>query len=274
MRIKDIKILLSTAGIEESAKEAELLVEHFLGLDNKKLAINPNFEPSQELLGAIKKRCDTKAPVQHIIGQSYFMGEYFYVNENVLIPRDETELLVRKAIEIINKHGYKKVLDVGTGTGCIACIIAQRTKAQVLGVDISSKALSIALDNSSKLKLYNKAIFRKSDLFSNIHEDEEFDVIISNPPYIPITERESIQNEVKFDPEIALYAHDKNGVEFYEKIASQATKYIKKDGYIIFELGIGQSTLVKEILEENKFYDIEIIKDLAYIDRVIIGRKR
>lgn len=275
MNIRQIRDMLSKSGIEqnEAQKEAEMFVEHFLKLDSVKLAINPEFSETSELMNGIKTRCETHVPIQHIFGQAYFMGEYFYVTKNTLIPRDETEILTGKAIEVIKKNDLKKVLDIGTGTGCIACIIAKETNAQVLGVDISSETLQVALDNTSKLNLFNKAIFRKSDLFSNIHADEKFDIIVSNPPYIPLSEKENLQKEVRFEPDSALFALDKDGVEFYQKITEQAPEYLNKNGYLMFELGIGQSEQVKSFMEKNGFCDIEIIKDLAYIDRVIMGRK-
>jgi len=199
------------------------------------------------------------------------MGEKFIVNQSVLIPRDETEILVRKAIEIINENNFKIALDVGTGSGCIACMIAKYTDCQIIGLDISSDALNTALDNASKLNLFNKAIFRKSDVFSNIKDGEKFDIIISNPPYIPPSEKENIQTEVKFDPELALYTTDEKGLEFYEKITKNAPKILNSKGYLLFELGIGQSNDVKSIMEKSGFSNIEVIKDLTGIDRVIVG---
>ena len=216
-------------------------------------------------------RAKTRQPIQHIIGFADFMGEKFIVNQSVLIPRDETEILVRKAIEIINKNNFKMALDVGTGSGCIACMIAKYTDCQIIGLDISSDALNTALDNASKLNLFNKAIFRKSDVFSNIKDGEKFDIIISNPPYIPPLEKANIQTEVKFDPELALYTTDEKGLEFYEKITKNAPKILNSKGYLLFELGIGQSSDVKSIMEKSGFSNIEIIKDLAGIDRVIVG---
>lgn len=276
MNIKEIANELAKTGIEqnEALAEAKILVEHNLGLTSVKLAIEPEFLPNDTLLDMIKKRVDTRIPIQYIIGKAYFMGEYYDVNESVLIPRDETEILVRKTVEIINKNDFKKILDVGTGSGCIACSIAKLTDAQVKGLDISTGALQIALDNSSKMGLFNKAIFRKSDIFSNIKANEKFDMIVSNPPYIPIKEKTAIQKEVSFEPESALYAKDDKGIEFYEKIISQAHVCLNPNGYVAFELGIGQSELVKEILLQNNFENIEIVNDLAYIERVITGRMK
>ena len=276
MKIRDIKKILVENNIEpnEAEREAYMFVEHFLNLNSVKLAINPEFEETKELREAINLRITKRIPIQHILKSAYFAGEYFYVNKDVLIPRDETEILVRKAIQIINDYKLKKVLDIGTGSGCIACTIAKNTDAQVLGVDISTSALSIALDNSSRLNLYNKAIFRKSDIYSNLHPDEIFDFIISNPPYIPYTQKELLQKEVLFDPPSALFTNDSKGLEFYDKIIREAKNHLTKDGFLAFELGINQSFDVKNIMEECDFANIEIIKDLAHIDRVIIGRRK
>lgn len=274
MNIKQIEKILTAARIEqgEAKIEAKMLVEHFLGIDEKNLIITPEFSETKELIEAIKQRSETRKPIQHIIGKAYFMGENFIVNDSVLIPRDETEILVRKAIKIIKNNNFKKVIDIGTGSGCIACMIAKNTEAQVLGIDVSTDALQTALDNSLKLDLFNKAIFRKSDLFSNIREDEKFDVIISNPPYIPVKEKDKLQIEVGFEPKSALFANDDKGIEFYRKITKQASKHLNNNGYLMFELGINQSQLVEELMTESGFVDIEIEKDLAYIDRIIYGR--
>lgn len=159
-----------------------------------------------------------------------------------------------------------------TGSGCIACMIAKLTNCQVLGVDISTEAIHTAFKNMERFELFNKAMFRKSDLFDKIREDEKFDLIVSNPPYIPPIMKKSIQKEVSFDPEIALYTADDKGLEFYQKIIEKAPEFLNPNGYILFELGIGQSRDVAEILNTNGFKEIQVIKDLANIERVIFAR--
>ena len=196
------------------------------------------------------------------------MGEKFKVSPDVLIPRDETELLVTRAIEIINKFEFEDILDIGTGSGCIACTIALKTKALALGVDISNDALRIALDNVTKLGINNRAIFRKSNLYEKIREGEVFDMIISNPPYIPYGTELSV--EVQQEPEIALFAEE-NGLAIYRKIIKDAPKYLSENGYLMFELGINEAEAVKTMMQEA-FTDIIIEKDLAGIDRIIYGR--
>ena len=275
MSIQEIIKILTDAGIEpnEANIEVKLLLEHFANYGVKDIKNGTKLTKDKLIIVKEKAelRAKTRQPIQHIIGFANFMGEDFIVNPSVLIPRDETEILVRKAIEIINKNNFKMALDVGTGSGCIACMVAKHTDCQIIGLDISSDALNTALDNASRLNLFNKAIFRKSDVFSNVKPGETFDIIISNPPYIPPSEKKNIQIEVKFDPEQALFTKDEKGLEFYEKITQDAPKILNPKGYLIYELGIGQSDDVKSIMENNGFKNIEIIKDIAGIDRVVAG---
>lgn len=276
MNIQEIVKILIDAGIEpnEANVEVKMLIEHFCGFGVKDIIMGKKLD--SEKLNIVKEKAElrakTRQPVQHIIGFADFMGEKFIVNPSVLIPRDETEILVRKAIDVINENSFKMALDIGTGSGCIACMVAKYTDCQIIGLDISKDALNTALDNASRLNLFNKAIFRKSDIFSNVKPGESFDIIISNPPYIPPCEKEKIQTEVKFDPENALFTSDEKGLEFYEKITQGAFKVLNNGGYLMFELGIGQSEDVQSIMEKCGFNGIEIIKDLAGIDRVISGR--
>lgn len=276
MTIQDIIKILTDSGIEpnEANVEVKMLLEHFANYGAKDIIMGKKLttEKFEIVKEKAELRAKTRQPIQHIIGFADFMGEKFIVNPSVLIPRDETEILVRKAVEIINENNLKMALDVGTGSGCIACMVAKYTDCQIIGLDISTDALNTALDNASRLNLFNKAIFRKSDIFSNVKPRESFDIIISNPPYIPPCEKKNIQKEVTFDPEKALYTTDEKGLEFYEKITADAPKILNNGGYLLFELGIGQSEAVKSIMEQNGFKDIEIIKDLAGIDRVIAAK--
>lgn len=275
MLIQDIEKILTDSGIEpnEAKVEVKLLIEHFAGYSLVDILMGKKL--TEDKLKIVeekaKLRAKTHEPIQYIIGLADFMGEKFVVSKDVLIPRDETELLVRQAIEIINKNNFTSALDMCTGSGCIACMIAKLTNCQVMGVDISTEAIHTAFKNMEKFELFNKAIFRKSDIYNKIREDERFDIIVSNPPYIPPKMKKTIQEEVSFEPDLALYTTDEKGLEFYERITKDAPKFLNKGGYLMFELGIGQSSDVAPIMKNYGFKDIKILKDLANIDRVIFG---
>jgi len=275
MLISDIVKILTDAGIEQNEAniEVRLLIEHFAGFSAIDLITGKKLTDEKLKLVEEKARlrAQTRQPIQYIIGLADFMGEKFNVNPSVLIPRDETELLVRKAVEIINKNDFKQALDIGTGSGCIACMIAKLTGCWVLGVDISSDAIKTAFSNMEKLELFNRAVFRKSDIFSQIRADETFDIIISNPPYINPSLRAGIQKEVTFEPEQALYTKDEKGLEFYRKITQDAPAFLNKNGYIMFELGQGQAFDAAQIMQKAGFKNIQVLKDLANIERVIWG---
>ena len=277
MLITEIVKILTDAGIEQNEADIEvkLLIEHFAGfslidiLTGKKLT-DDKLKLVEE---KAKLRASTRKPIQYITGFADFMGEKFLVNPSVLIPRDETELLVRKAVEIINKKNFSSILDIGTGSGCIACMIAKLTSSRVIGVDISSNALHTAFSNMEKFELFNKAVFRKSDIFSTIRPDEKFDMIVANPPYVPPQMQQTIQKEVSFEPELALYTKDEKGLEFYERITKEAPKYLNDGGYLMFELGFGQSKDAAQIMKDTGLREITVLKDLANIDRVIFCKK-
>ncbi len=273
--IPDIVKILTDSGIEpnEANVEVKLLIEHFAGYSLVDILMGKKLDEEKLKLveEKAKYRAKTKEPIQYIIGSADFMGEKFLVNPSVLIPRDETEILVRKAIEIIEKNNFKQALDIGTGSGCIACMVAKLTSCQIIGLDISTEAIHTAFSNMERMELFNKATFRKSDIYSKIRPEEKFDIIISNPPYIPPKLKATIQKEVSFEPENALYTNDEKGLEFYEKIIKDAPKFLNPKGYVIFELGIGQSQDVAQIFNTYHFTNIQIVKDLANIDRVIFA---
>lgn len=274
MSIVEIVKILTSAGIEQNEANAEvkMLIEHFCGYSAIDIVMGKRLDESKLNLVREKAqlRARTRMPIQHILGFSYFMGDKFKVSKDTLIPRDETEILARKAIDIINKNNLKSALDIGTGTGILACTIAKYTLSNATALDVSEKALKIAEENIKNLGLSKKVKVLKSDLFENV--DEKFDLIVSNPPYIPLSEKATIQKEVTFDPELALFTKDAKGLEFYEKIIKEAKNYLNKNGYLLFEMGIDQSKEIKKLLETNGYKNIEIIKDLAEIDRAAIAQ--
>lgn len=270
MSIQTIIETLINSGIEpnEARKEVQMLVEHFCSYTPKDKLLGVSEPDLAVVEEKVAERIANNIPVQYLIGESWFMSECFKVTKDVLIPREETEILVRRAIKIIKAEGFEDVLDIGTGSGCIACTIAKQTNATVLGVDISTEALRVALDNVTRLGINNRAIFRKSDLFSKIREGEMFDLIISNPPYIPYGTE--LSKEVMQEPMLALFADD-NGLEFYKKIIDNAPEYLRQGGYLMFELGQGEASAVKALMK-SRFTLINTEKDLAGIERVIWGK--
>ena len=274
MSIVEIVKILTSAGIEQSEANAEvkMLIEHFCGYSAVDIVMGKRLDEGK--LSIVKEkaqlRARTRMPIQQILGFAYFMGDKFKVSKDTLIPRDETEILARKAIDIINKNNLKSALDIGTGTGILACTIAKYTLSKSTALDVSDNALKIAEENIKNLDLSEKVKTLKSNLFEKV--SKKYDLIVSNPPYIPLSEKATIQKEVTFDPDLALYTKDEKGIEFYEKISKNAKNYLNKNGYLLFEMGLGQSEDIKQILEQEGYKNIQIEKDLAGIDRVIIAQ--
>lgn len=262
----------------EAKAEVELILEFVLNKTKEELLFISDFN-DEKIMPVIKERIETRRPIQYILGYAPFMGEKFIVDENVLIPRDETEILVREAFASLKKIKKEtvKILDIGTGSGIIACMLGKLSdksniNTEIIGIDISIGALNTAIDNMKKMNLTRRVMFRKSDLFSNVHKDEKFDIIVSNPPYIPKALKETIQKEVEFEPYNALYTDDSTGLYFYEKIIKKAPEFLNDEGLLLFEMMKGQNSEIEKMMKQNGFSEIQTIKDLAGIERVIKGK--
>lgn len=221
----------------------------------------------EEFMGAIKvfNKMKNGQPAQYAVGKSYFYGYTYMVDSRVLIPRPETEELVEKAIKQIKEHGYKRVLDLCTGSGAIGHTIYKETGAEVVGVDISSDALTVARLNGQSLNSKMQCI--ESNLFDSV--EGKFDLIISNPPYIPSSEIEGLDKKVKdFEPKLALDG-GQDGLDLIRKIAIQYKEYLNDNGVLMFEFGIGQAEVINKMFEKDR---VEIIKDIEGIDRIAIVR--
>jgi release factor glutamine methyltransferase len=257
---------------ENPRLESELLLSHALGVDRVWLAIRRDETLKEEELDRFFKYIEkrkARIPYQYIVKKQYFMGLEFYVDERVLIPRPETEILVEEVLKRIKKGDV--VLDIGTGSGAIAVSIAKLfPECKVYALDISEEALEVAMYNARNLGVIDNILFLKSDVFSNVPYGLKFDLIISNPPYIKKGEIEFLQEEVKKEPILALDGGE-DGLFFFRKIAYSARPFLKKGSKIFFEIGYGQKDEVKGILIENGFKNIQVVKDLAGIDRVVIG---
>lgn len=276
------KLVESGIDKSEALQESDIFIEHISGYSKKDYVLNPNlvltnFQQSK-ITHLAEKRAKTQMPIQYILGSAYFMDELFMVNENTLIPRPETELLVKKTAEIAASFKTKiSILDIGTGTGCIPIMLAKILNSKgiefsITTCDISKEALKVAKKNALKHNVAEQIELIQSDLFNNIKGS--YDIIVSNPPYIPIKEKQKLQSEVaKYEPPIALFANDEEGIEVYKRIIEESKTKLNPDGYILFELGINQYKMVTDIFKQNYFDKIGSIKDLIDIDRVIFAHK-
>lgn len=257
--------------------EAELVLTHVLNCNRLSLYLNKDISLDSDksvLLSAILKRRILGEPVQYILGETEFMGFKFKVDNRALIPRPETEILVETAIGELKQMGITspQVLDLGTGSGCIAVAIAKTLpKADVWASDISTVALQLARENTCLNNVEIK--FIQSDIFDALKlEDDKFDLIISNPPYVSTEEFNSLAKEISFEPELALKGGI-DGLDFYRRIITQAAAYLKGNGLLIFEVGINQAYFVKEMLEKESFEQLTLIKDYNNIERIVMARK-
>lgn len=211
-------------------------------------------------------------PIEHITHQKEFMKLNFYVDENVLIPRQDTEILVEEVIKIAKKIKAKKILDLCTGSGAIAVSLAKYLEnIQLTALDISRKALDIAIANAKNNQVQEKITFVESNLFQALGK-EKYDIIVSNPPYIRREELPTLDREVRKEPRLALDGGD-DGLDFYRKIIDQGYEYLKYGGYICLEIGFDQKEEVMQIIKDRKQYiGTYCKKDLYDNDRVIVTR--
>ena len=268
---RNIQKLLKRAGIENEASDAWFLMEEVCGINRSFYFLHEMEEMPKEqyerLLEIAAKRCE-RIPLQYLTGQQEFMGLDFKVTPDVLIPRQDTEILVETALNYLRPG--MKVLDLCTGSGCIAVSLKHfQPKIQMTAADISEPALKVAAFNSDKNQ--TEICFLQSDLFEKI--EEKFDMIVSNPPYIPSGVIETLMPEVRnYEPRKALDGA-LDGLHFYREIAKEGIRYLKEDGILIFEIGCDQGGSVSEILNRKGFTEILVLKDLAGLDRVVIGRR-
>ena len=261
---------LRQSGVEEAELDARYILEKVSGLSRAEYFLHSDDkidnDKTEEFLRLIERRSE-RIPLSYVIGIRDFMGFTFKVNENVLIPEQETELLVE---EVIKYCKGKTVLDMCTGSGCIAISISLLGEPDiVVASDISDKALEVAKENAELLKA-SEVKFVKGDLFENI--TGSFDIIVSNPPYIETHIIEKLEPEVRdYIPRLALDG-DKDGLKFYKNITKKAIKYLNKNARIFYEIGYNQSEAVTDILLENGFEEIKIIKDYSGLDRIVTAK--
>lgn len=282
MKLKEIYLkvlnLLKSANIENPSNESMILISYVLKIPKYKIITEPESDISadkvKEILNLVDKRIEG-LPIAYIVKNKEFFGLDFYVEEGVLIPRPETEILVEKVLEKIDSKNSIG-LEVGVGSGCIFVSLLKHNKNLFMyGIDISEKALNVSKLNArrynvlDRISLVNFDILRDNISYLNL---PKLDFVVSNPPYIPLKDYENLQKEVKKEPIEALIAGFK-GTEFYEVIVENLKYHLKENGFFAFEFGIDQSEKIKEILLKNNFKEIEIYKDLSGLDRILIGYK-
>ena len=281
MNIKEqLKIaadILNKHNVESARLEAEILLAHTLNVGRLYLYINPEQTISQEQVDDYNKLIERRTnhePTAYILGHREFMDLDLIVNEDVLIPRPETEVLVESVIDHLNDNtGIIKIADIGTGSGAIAISLAKSLSgAAVEAVDISEKAINVARLNIGKYNLLGRITVHLGDLLSPLN-GKKFNAIVSNPPYIPSRVIDTLQAEVKdYEPSTALDG-GMDGLDFYRLLFRESPKFLIDGGFLAVEIGFDQAESVKKLAEaEGQFKDIEIIKDLSKNDRVIIAK--
>lgn len=272
---KEGEAFLAEKQVPDAHLDAWLLLSYVTGIDKAAYYGNPEQEvppeDAQRYFACIEAR-GRRVPLQHITGEQEFMGFPFYVDENVLIPRQDTEILVCEALKILEPG--MRILDLCTGSGCILISLLKMSRERLhmeditgVGADISEAALAVAERNAKALEV--RAEFRQGNLFDNI--EGKFDLAISNPPYIPTRCIDALQDEVRlYDPRIALDGRE-DGLYFYREIVRGSAGHIKDGGRLMFEIGQDQKDPVSCLMREAGYEEIQVKKDLAGLDRAITG---
>lgn len=277
--------LLMNAGIEEARLDAWLLLEYTADISRAWYYAHPESEVNEEIVSEYLSLCQKRAehiPLQHLTHQACFMGYDFYVDERVLVPRQDTEVLAEEALHQLRNMRNPRILDMCTGSGCLLLsLLMELPDATGTGVDISAAALAVAERNRKNLELEKRAVLVQSDTFLGDYFQKnsgnislEYDMLISNPPYIPTEDIGKLMEEVRFhDPVLALDGRE-DGLYFYRRITEQAGKYLKPGGWLMYEIGCEQGADVSAIMQGEEFTEVTVKKDLAGLDRVVIGKKQ
>ncbi len=258
-------------GVESPRLDAEVLLSHILKCDRIHLYVNFDRPLVEEELASYRQMVKARVqrmPVAYILGEKEFMGHTFRVTPDVLIPRPDTEILVEEAIRLLSEKDSPRIVDIGTGSGAILLSVLLGTEGSTgIAVDLSPKALAVAKSNGERLGLEGRADFRLGDCYTPV--DEQFDAILSNPPYIPVRDMAGLAPEVKQEPEMALVG-GVDGLDFYRRLIDEAPHYLKEGGIVLFEVGIHQAQDVAELGKRRGFSAQRILPDYAGIDRVVV----
>lgn len=251
--------------------DGSFVIENMMGLGQTEIFFYQNETVPEDIeikIDEIYENYSKDYPINYLIGKKNFYGRDFYLEDGVLIPRFETEILIENILNL--GVDFKNILDIGCGSGIISITLAlEMPKSNVLGVDISKVALDVSNRNKELLEARN-CEFKESNLFSAL-EGKKFDLIVSNPPYINKEDMEVLDERVKKEPELALFGGE-DGLDFYKAIIEKSHEHLNENGYIAFEIGYNQGESVKELLSNNEYSDINLIKDYNGFDRCVIAR--
>lgn len=267
-------LLLKKNGVTDAETTLDILCAYILGIDYSRFRVERitgtvsfSDEQKRQLRAFVCRRCNGE-PVEYITNEREFYGFSFRCKKNVLIPRNDTEILVDTASELVSSDD--SVLDLCTGTGCVGISIAKTCNANVVLADISQDALCCARENIERLKVSELAVAVEHNVFTDIPENS-FDLITANPPYITAHDMEKLSPEVKNEPQLALFGGE-DGLDFYRVISERYKQYINNGGHIVFEVGYDQARAVCDILEKNGYTHIKTKKDYNNIERVVTAR--
>lgn len=273
--LREASVRLAESGIDDPPRQAVSLLALALKKDRTFLIAHPEYELTQEeesrFTGYLERR-RKREPLQYIRGTQEFYGLEFEVSPGVLIPRPETELVVEKAIEILKELGEGTFCEIGVGSGCIfVSILHEMRTFSAVGLDISAEALRVAGSNAKKHNVAARSVLKISDVFDGLGA-EKFDLIVSNPPYIPKAEFDVLQPEVRrFEPASAL-TDGGTGLSVIGRIVGESPKFLKPRGFLLMEIGFGQADAVTEMFDKNVWREVELMPDLQSIPRVVKAR--
>ena len=266
---------LRAAGIDTPILDAEILLSRVLEITRTQLITHLETKPPCESVALFDKWVERRArrePLAYIIGQREFYGLCFEVNPSVLVPRPETEILVETSILLLKDIPNPRIVDIGVGSGAIAVSLAHALpKSRVCGTEISTEAIAVARKNAERIGVSERVQILDGDLFQPLR-DMSFDLIVSNPPYIPSGDIDSLEPEVaRCEPRGALDGGT-DGLDYYRRICSESPEYLVAGGHLAVEVGQGQADDVKGLMRDGGFHEVRSVKDYSGIERVVIGR--
>ncbi len=278
MKIKDILSygLSVIKNVENTVLEIQMMIAKVIEKDRLYVMLNQEENIDEEKTELIKDMIEKRKnsyPLHYILGEREFWAIDFKVREGVLIPRQDTEILIEETLKKLKDNKHKlKGLEIGVGSGIISITLLKELKNLTMtGVDINDKAIELTKENAIKNKVDDRLCVLNSDLFEKIDKENKFDFIVSNPPYIETKMIDSLQEDIKFyEPKSALDGGE-DGLDFYRAIIKQSKPYLSDDGFIAFEIGYNQGKSVEKIFIENGYLNVSIAKDLSGFDRVVIG---